>query len=298
MAVITTDAFSLPAEVTSGIWKKAQTESVLARLSESKPQKFGKTNVMVLTSAPRAELVGESKQKSPTPTTYAPKSVVPVKLQVTMRTSNEVQWADEDYQIGVLDDMIENCGIALGRALDLVGIHKIDPLSGAVSTSVTEGLADATSAATLDGTKYDAAVEAAAGLVIGAGFMPRGIALDTSLAYGLATQRDAEGRKLYPEMGFGQDVGSFDGMQAAVGDTISAKREAAKATGLLGIVGDFSAFRWGVQRDIAAHMIEFGDPDGLGDLQRNNQVAIRAEILYGIGIMDLAAFAKVLAVAA
>jgi hypothetical protein len=82
-------------------------------------------------------------------------------------------------------------------------------------------------------------------------------------------------------------------MNAAVSDTVSGKKELATAGKIIGFVGQFDAFRWGVQRDIRAHMIEFGDPDGLGDLQRLNQIAIRAEIVYGIGIMDIDAFAKV-----
>lgn len=293
--LITTD-FTLPVDVSDGIWKKAQSESTIARLSGARPQKFGKTNVMVLNSAPKAELVGESVEKSPTPTGYGNKTVIPLKLQVTMRTSNEVQFADEDYQLGILNDMMENAGIALGRALDIVGYHKINPLTGTVSANVPEGIADTASAATLAGTAYDAAVEAAAGLIIENGYTPSGIALDPVLAYGLATQRDNDNRKLYPELGFGLNVTNFDGMTAAVGDTVSAKKEAAAATGILGFVGQFDAFRWGVQRDIGAHLIEFGDPDGLGDLQRKNEVAIRAEILYGIGIMDLAAFAKIVSV--
>ena len=84
-----------------------------------------------------------------------------------------------------------------------------------------------------------------------------------------------------------------DNMQAAVSDTVSAKNEITPDTKLLGIVGQFDAFRWGVQRSIGAHLIEYGDPDGLGDLQRQNQIAIRAEIVYGIGIMDQAAFTKI-----
>ena len=61
-----------------------------------------------------------------------------------MRFSQEVQWTDEDVQIGVLQDLSENAGIALGRALDLVGIHKINPLTGTVSSLVTEGNIDST----------------------------------------------------------------------------------------------------------------------------------------------------------
>lgn len=285
--------FTLPGEIAEGIWKKTQTESVLARLSGNTPQKFGKTNVMVLNAAPKAELVGEGAQKSETPATYASKIVTPLKLQVTMRTSDEVVWADEDYQVGVLDDMIDNAGIALGRALDIVGIHKMNPLTGTVSASVSAGIADTTNSATLASGKYDAAIEAAAGLIIADGYTPNGIALDPVCAYGLGTQRDGESRKLYPEVGFGTNMTSFLGINAAVGDTVSAKQEAATATKVLAIVGQFDAFRWGVQRDIAAHLIQFGDPDGQGDLQRLNQVAIRAEIVYGIGIMDLDAFAKV-----
>ena len=290
-SLITTD-FNLPEEYVAGVFKKAQTTSALAQLSGAQPQKFGKSNVMVLTSAPKAEIVAEGAAKSPTPTAYASKSVVPIKLQVTVRASNEVMWADEDYQLGVMADIQENCGIALGRALDIVGIHKANPLTGTVASSVTEGLIDATGKSTLDGTKYDEAIEGAAALVIANGYTPSGIAIDPTLSFGLATMRDTTGRRIYPELGYGMGVTSFEGMAAAVSDTVSGK-ELAEASNVLGIVGQFDAFRWGVQRDISAHVIEYGDPDGLGDLQRQNQVAIRAEVVYGIGIMDTAAFAQV-----
>lgn len=293
MAAITTADFKLPEEYVDGIFKKAQSTSVLARLSGERPQKFGTSNVMVLTGAPKAELVAEGAQKAPTPTTYANKTVTPQKLQVTIRLSDETKWADEDYQIGVLDDIVENAGIALGRALDTVGIHKVNPLTGAVASSVTEGLIDAKASATLADGKYDEAIEAAAGLVIANGFTPAGIALDPTLSFGLATMRDTTGRRIYPEVGYGQELTNFEGMSAAVGDTVSGKNELATASNLLGIVGQFDAFRWGVQREVSAHVIEFGDPDGLGDLQRQNQIAIRAEVVYGIGIMDEDAFAKV-----
>ena len=58
-------------------------------------------------------------------------------------------------------------------------------------------------------------------------------------------------------------------------------------------VGDFSAIRWGVQKSIGLEVIRYGDPDGQGDLKRNNQIAFRAEVVYGWGIGDLDAFAKI-----
>ena len=293
MAALITSDFEIPAEISAGIFEKAQKGSTLAQLSGERPQKFGKQQVFVLTAPPKAELVGEAAQKSPTPASYSSKTVNPFKLQVTMRFSQEVQWADEDTQIGVLQDLASNAGIALGRALDLVGIHKINPLTGTVSELVKEGLIDTKQLITLVGTKYDEAVEAAAGTVISAGYTPTGIAMDPALSFGLSTMRDTTGRKIYPELGFGQNITNFAGMNAAVSDTVSAKNEISVASKLLGITGQFDAFRWGVQRSIGAHLIEYGDPDGLGDLQRSNQVAIRAEIVYGIGIMDSNAFAKI-----
>ena len=293
MAALITSDFEIPAEISAGIFEKAQKGSTLAQLSGARPQKFGKQQVFVLTAPPKAELVGEAAQKSPTPASYSSKTVNPFKLQVTMRFSQEVQWADEDTQIGVLQDLASNAGIALGRALDLVGIHKINPLTGTVSELVKEGLIDTKQLITLVGTKYDEAVEVAAGTVISAGYTPTGIAMDPALSFGLSTMRDTTGRKIYPELGFGQNITNFAGMNAAVSDTVSAKNEISVASKLLGITGQFDAFRWGVQRSIGAHLIEYGDPDGLGDLQRSNQVAIRAEIVYGIGIMDSNAFAKI-----
>lgn len=292
MAALITSNFVLPTEVADGIFKKAQAESTIAKLSGDEPQKFGNVNVMTLTSAPKAELVGEGAQKSPTPTTYSSKVVVPRKLQVTMRTSDEVKWADEDYQLGIFNDLMENAGLALARGLDLVGYHKLNPLAGTVVANI-EGVADTTNSATLAAGQYDQAVEAAAGLVIADGYTPTGIAMDPTFSYGLGTQRDGELCRLYPEIGFGTNVESFLGLNAAVSDTVSAKQEAQTDTNILAFIGQFDAFRWGVQRQINAKLIEFGDPDGLGDLQRKNEVAIRAEIVYGMGIMDLNAFAKV-----
>lgn len=293
MSALITSSFEIPNSISQGIFEKAQKGSTLARLSGARPQKFGKQTAWVLTAPPKAEIVGEGGKKSPTPAIYAPKTINPIKLQVTMRASQEVQWADEDVQIGVLQDLAANAGIALGRALDLVGIHKINPLSGTVSELVKEGLVDATQIATLTNEKYDQAIEAAAGTIISSGYTPSGVAMDTSLSFGLSTMRDNQGKKLYPEIGFGQNLSNFEGMNVAVSDTVSAKNEIASPSNLLGIVGQFDAFRWGVQRNIGAHLIEYGDPDGLGDLQRQNQIAIRAEIVYGIGIMAMDAFCKV-----
>lgn len=40
-------------------------------------------------------------------------------------------------------------------------------------------------------------------------------------------------------------------------------------------------------------IIEYGDPDGQGDLQRTNQIVLRAETYVGFCVLDPKAFALI-----
>lgn len=305
MTALATGSFSLPKHMVPGVWQKAQGQSVLARLSAAEPQEFGDQQYMTLTAPPRGEVVGEGAQKSESTATFAPVTAIPRKVQVTQRFSQEVMWADESRQLGVLQTMRDLSGVALGRALDLIGIHGINPLTGALLSGSPAKIIDSTNVVELDSTSVatpDLAIEAAVGLVLADSLSPDGIALDNSYAFSLATQRDSQGRKLYPELGFGSTATAFAGLNAAVSDTVRGGPEAVTAStgayrttnpNVKAIAGDFTAFRWGVQVNIPLELIEFGDPDGLGDLKRQNQIAIRSEVVYGIGIMSTDAFAVV-----
>ncbi|BCI54946.1 putative structural protein - phage associated [Mycolicibacterium litorale] len=305
MAALATGSFSLPKHMVPGVWQKAQGQSVLARLSAADPQEFGEHQYMTLTAPPRGEVVGEGAQKNESTATFAPVTAIPRKVQVTQRFNQEVMWADESRQLGVLQTMRDLSGVALGRALDLIAIHGINPRTGAALSGSPAKITDTTNVVELTTSTLatpDLAIEAAVGLVLEDSLAPDGIALDNSYAFKLATQRDSQGRKLYPELGFGANATAFSGLNAAVSDTVRGGPEAVTPTtgayattnpNVKAIVGDFSAFRWGVQVNIPLELIEFGDPDGLGDLKRQNQIAIRAEVVYGIGIMSLDAFAQV-----
>lgn len=295
---------AIPTQVADEIWSKVKQESAIAQLAGPMDMKYGEVSVMTFTGNPKAELVGESAEKSPTPAQMAPKSVVPRKLQVTIRTSNEVMWADEDHKLGIFDAIKDKGAEAIARGLDLVGIHKINPLAGDVASSVTEGIVDTTLAVSMasqtDPTDYNAAIGAAEDLLIAAGSVPTGYAFDTAFANQVRKQKNSMGLRLEEAREVKVNgVGAYDGVICASSNTVSAIEETTAAskpaTGLKGIVGDWSAFKWGVQRDVQAELIEYGDPDGLGDLKRHNQVAIRLEVVYGIGIMDKDAFAKVTA---
>ena len=298
MAVLATSGLTLPKNIADGMFKKAQTGSAIAALSGAEPQKFGEVTYMTLTGRPKAELVAEGANKADTNATFGTKIATPHKFQVTMRFNEEVQWADEDYQIGVLQTLAEEGGLALSRALDLGGFHGINPLPGTVAASIVAGdrIGSSTNQVELTTgtlTTPDLVIEQAAGLVIADGYIPNGIAFDPTYSWTVATARYADGRKKYPELGFGASITSFEGLPAFSSSTVSGAPEAAAATGVKAIIGQWDAFRWGVQKDIPIDVIRYGDPDGLGDLKRKNQIALRAEIVYGWAIMDLDAFALV-----
>lgn len=304
---LASSAFSLPKHLAAGIWKKATTGSTIAALSGAEPQQFGETQIMTFTTSPKAQFVAEGGSKTGTDPGFSTKTVVPRKAQVTMRFNEEVQWADEDYQLGVLSLLSEEISGALSRALDLGVYHAINPLTGVALSGSPAKVLDSTNVVEiLDGTSANAPagadieVETAAGLVIADGFVPNGIALDPSYAWTLATARYTDGRKKYPDLGFGTAISTFEGLNASVSSTVSAPEAtisggayASTNPGVKAILGDFAQLRWGVQRNIPVEKIVYGDPDGLGDLKGKNQIALRGEVVFGWAIMDLSAFAVI-----
>lgn len=285
------------ANYTGETWVKNIRGGVLSRLAPQAPEiKVGSTDHFTFTGTPKAELVGESANKSSQDGTPGKVTAKTYKVQVTYRFSNEVQWSDEDYQTGLVDGLVANIAIALNRALDLIAIHGVNPLTGEVAAQVSEyftragnGVHRVTAGASADGD-----LEAMAAALQGSGYMATGIGFDPTYAGVLARSRDAEGRKLYPELGLGFGFDNFQGLAAASSDTVSGRQElAAGEATLKAIMGDFNAFKWGVAREIPLELIEFGDPDGNGDLKRTNEVAIRAESVLGYAIFDPAAFALV-----
>jgi hypothetical protein len=298
VAVLATSNITLPKNIAAGMFSKATTGSAVAALSGAEPQQFGEVTHMTLTGRPRAELVGEGADKSSTNATFGTKVATPHKFQVTMRFNEEVQWADEDYQLGVLSTLASEGGVALARALDLGVFHGINPLAGTAAASIVAGdrigtTTNSVEITTQSLTTPDLVIEQAAGLVIADGYIPNGIAFDPSYAWTVATSRYSDGRKKYPDLGFGSNITTFEGLSAYSSSTVSGLPEASANSNIKAIVGQWDLLRWGVQRRVPVELIRFGDPDGQGDLKRKNQIALRLEVVYGWAVMDLDGFATV-----
>lgn len=275
-------------------WTKNIRGGVLSRLAPAAPEvKVGGTDHFTFTTTPKAELVGESANKSSMDGTPTKKTVNTYKVQITYRFSQELMWEDEDYQAGVIDGLVANVATALSRALDLVAIHGINPLTGVISSSVSDYFDKAGNgvARVVSTGDVQADLETAASDLQEAGYIATGIAMDPVYAGQLARKKDGENRPLYPELGLGFGFDSFQGLQAASSDTVSGRQELEPSeVSIQAIMGDWSAFKWGVAREMPLETIEYGDPDGNGDLKRTNEIAIRAEAVFGFAIFDGSAF--------
>lgn len=297
-----TSKIVLPKSVATYVTQKVKDASTIAALSPSTPQIFADSENMVFNGASEAEVVEEGKASGSYEQTLAPVTAKRFKVTTTTRVTEELTYADEDDALEIVNSIQLDQAAALGRALDYVVYHAINPKSGEVlsgyealsSTAqkvyLGKGAAEATdkeivpaiddlSDAVSD--KYDV----------------NGIAMAKSYAGRLRRVRVGTTlARLYPDIPINLQVGSFEGIPASASGTVSG-RLAKTATNVLAFLGDFSLIKWGMVRDITAEIIPYGDPDGAGDLKHTHQIAYRTTGTYGYTVLDPAAFAVLLGTA-
>lgn len=294
MAILQTGDLNIPTQVLDPWLGKINSGSVVGALSGAIPMKFGKGQSMTFDIG-EAEYVGEGQNKGASEFTPSTVTVDPFKFHKTVRWTDEVLWANEDHQLDVVSQILDLIQPALSRAIDFGAIHGINPTGGTTVAAMTQKISDTTNRVEIaGGEKPYELLDAADTLVLADSFVPGDAALSPGLASRFSTLRaGTTEQKIYPNFRLSTDVSELDGHRASTSRTVSAVGVAADPTNIQGIVGDFGALRWGIQKAIGLEVIRFGDPDGQGDLKRNNQVAFRAEVVYGWGIADLNAFAVI-----
>lgn len=291
---LSTTNISLPKEVAGLIATKTRDTSTVQALSAGEPRLFRNIDHMVFTADPEAEFVAEGANKSPVYPGIQPVSAGIHKAHVTIRLSDEVRWADEDNQLQIVDALVDSSAAALGRALDYGIYHAVSPLGGGTVSGMT-----ALTSAVPAGNKITASTDPVADLddlvdAVNTSFDVTGIALSKTWANTLRKLRvAATGARQFPEIPLNLKVGNIEGIPAATSSTVNGAR-ATTPTGVLGILGDFNLIKWGIVRDLGLDIIETGDPDGLGDLKRANQIAYRTEIVYSWAVLDPSGFAVLL----
>lgn len=287
---LSTPGITLPRSVAAAITTKIKDSSTIAALSPRVPQLFADDTVLVFDGASEAEVVAEGAKKAAYEQTLTSVTAKRVKIQTTTRVTNELKWADEDDQLEIIKRIQEDQAAALGRALDYVVYHAINPKTGAALDAGYKKLSDTATQVTagkdaLD--NFDNLVSA-----INETYDVNGLAMAKTFANQLRKLRvAATGGRYFPEIPLSLNTTAVEGITAATSATVSGVR-ATEPTKVLAFAGDFNLIRWGMVRDLSAEIIEYGDPDGTGvDLKNTGQLAYRTEATLAYTVLDPKAFA-------
>lgn len=283
----------IPEVVVSDMFNAVSGHSSLAKLSAQNPIPFSGQREFIFSMDREVDIVAENGAKTPGGATVTPVSIIPIKFEYSMRTSDEFLIADEEYRLRVTEQFVEGFGKKLARGIDIAGFHGINPRTGAASEVVGANnfTSKVTSVVTYNSATPDDNLDTAVAGVRALGREVNGLAMSPAFAAAMA-QVKVNGVTQYPEFRFGQNPAAFAGMISDVNDTVSYGSSVNRA-----IVGDFAnCFKWGYAKEIPLKVIEYGNPDNdqeLGDLQGRNQVLLRCEAYVGWGILLPSAFAIV-----
>ena len=262
MGTISNMQGTFPASVINEVFSLVKGHSSLTKLAKRMPVAFSGNDIFTFNLDGEVEIVGESGQKGPGSAAIVPVNVKPIKVIYQHRVSDEFLKVGEEKQLNMLKAFKEGFAMKIASGLDIMAMHGVNPKTLAASEAIgTNHLGDN------DVTGY---------------------ILSKDMGVELGSYKE-NGISQYPEYKLGGNPGTLGKTPADVNSTVT--KGNAKAAGY---VGDFAnAFRWGYADQMPFEVIQYGDPDGQGDLKRQNQVCLRAEAYIGWGILNKAAFARI-----
>lgn len=275
------------------LFDKVKGKSSLAALCDQTPIPFNGQKEFIFTMDDEVDLVAENGKKTRGSVSLAPVIIVPVKIEYGARISDEFLYASEEEQIEILRNFSDGFAKKTARGLDIMAFHGVNPRSKTASTLIGTNHFDNGVTVVAQDSKSpktpDALIEDAIAAVQGNEYDISGLTMAPSFRADLAKMVDTSGRKIYPDLAWGNAPSQMNGIQTVTNNTVSFN-----SSKDLAVVGDFSAFKWGYSKEIPLEIIEYGDPDNSGqDLKGYGQVYIRAETYIGWGIMDKSAFAVI-----
>ena len=295
MGSILTKGTLFPAQLTNELFNLVRGKSSLARLSGQTPIPFNGETVFTFSLDSEVDLVAENGAKSNGGGTIGTVSMQPVKVEYGMRVSDEFKYAAEEIQLQYLTAFAEGFANKVARGLDIMAFHGVNPRSKQDASTLNDKNFDdvITNVVTYDASAPQDNVTDAIALVQAAEHDVTGMAMAPAFKSALAAIKTGANLNtpLFPELGWGADVQSINGLPVDANSTVNFNSNADRA-----IVGNFADFfKWGIARQIPIEVIEYGNPDNsdLGDLKGHNQVYIRGEVYLGWAILVPEAFAIV-----
>lgn len=291
MANILSKGSLFPTELVSEMFNKVKGKSSLAALSNQEPIPFNGKTEFTFSMDKEVDIVAENGKKSNGGATVEPITIIPIKFEYGTRVSDEFMYASEEVQLGYLQAFSEGFSQKVARGLDIAALHGFNPRTGSASAVVGNNHFDAAVTQTVEyaAASADENVDAAVAAIQGADGDVTGMAMSPTFSSALAALK-ANGVRLYPELAWGGNPGSLNGLSIDVNNTVSFGTSKD-----LAVLGDFqNAFKWGYAKEIPIEVIPYGDPDNSGaDLKGSNQVYIRGEVYVGWGILVPASFARI-----
>lgn len=291
MAVLSKGTLFDP-ELVTDLINKVKGKSSLAVLSKQVPVSFNGNKIFTFTLDKDVDVVAENGKKSEGGVSVEPIKIIPIKIEYGARISDEFLYAADEEKINVLKAFNEGFAKKVARGLDLMAMHGVNPRTKLASTVIGTNHFDNLVSQKVVYTKVQVEenIESAIALVHGSNGVVSGMAMSTEMSSELAKLK-VNGVKQYPELAWGANPGSINGLPVDINTTVSEGIDNKEKA----IVGDFAnMFKWGYAKEIPLEVIEFGDPDNSGkDLKGYNQVYLRAEAYIGWGILDEKAFARI-----
>ena len=279
-------------QLVTDLINKVKGKSSLAKLGTQQPIPFNGMKEFTFTMDSEIDIVAENGKKTHGGVSLAPVTIVPIKFEYGARVSDEFMYASEEAKVDILKAFNEGFAAKVAKGLDIAAFHGFNPRTGSASSVVGNNHFDSkvTQTVTYVAASIDDNIESAIALVEGSDGEVSGMALSPTARQALAALKNSANERLYPELAWGGQPGTINGLAVDVNKTVS-NGDVDEA-----LVGDFAnMFKWGYAKEIPMKVIEYGDPDNSGkDLQGYNQVYIRAEIYLGWGLLDASSFARII----
>lgn len=289
MSTKTTSGTLFPPELVKTMFSKVKGHSSLAKLSGSVPVPFAGTDMFIFTMDGEASIVGEGTNKPAGKANTAKISMKPIKFVYQHRITDEFIHLSEEKQLPYLESYSDGFAKKIARALDISAFHGVNPADNAVSSIIGNNCFDKAVTSTIEYSELipDDNIDSAVVPIQEADGIVSGIAMSPAFGSALGRMKTKDSNlPIYPEFRFGANPATFGGLASDINNTVSFGNSLDKA-----IVGDFAnMFKWGYAENIPLEIIEYGDPDGLGDLKRTNEIVLRSEAYIGWGILDKDSF--------
>lgn len=287
MPTKTTMATNFKPELVKDLFNKVKGHSTIAKLAKQMPVAFSGNDIMTFNLDGEVAIVGEGQNKPAGEATIKPITVTPIKVVYQHRVSNEFLRATEEKALQMLSAFNDGFSKKIARGIDIMSMHGVNPADLQKSDKIGTNHLDAGEnvVAYAEGQPEAALTDA---IALTGDYDVTGYALSKGFAADLGNYKE-NGVSQYPEFKMGANPGKLVGTACDVNSTVTKGNDKAMA-----YVGDFeNAFRWGYADQIPMEVIQYGDPDGQGDLKRTNEVVLRAEAWIGWGILDPDEFARI-----